>query len=103
MYERDKRWQIETPFQGDFHLKSTVNQFDVPLKTHKGWERKGKEKKWDLVNYRMLNKLSSTYFILQGAGLYSRSIKKVEEGIQGTLKKVNELTGNIIANIISKI
>ena len=51
----------------------------------------------------MLNKLSSTYFILQGAGLYSRSIKKVEEGIQGTLKKVNELTGNIIAIIISKI
>ena len=45
----------------------------------------------------------STYFILQGAGLYSRSIKKVEEGIQGTLKKVNELTGNIIASIISKI
>ena len=51
----------------------------------------------------MLNELSSTYFILQGAGLYSRSIKKVEEGIQGTLKKVNELTGNIIANITSKI
>lgn len=51
----------------------------------------------------MLNKLSSTYFILQGAGLYSRSIKKVEDGIQGTLKKVNELTGNVIAIIISKI
>ena len=51
----------------------------------------------------MLNELSSTYFILQGAGLYSRSIKKVEEGIQGTLKKVNELTGNIITIIISKI
>ena len=51
----------------------------------------------------MLNELSSTYFILQGAGLYSRSIKKVEDGIQGTLKKVNELTGNIIASIISKI
>lgn len=39
------------------------------------------------------NNLSSTYFLLKGAGLYSRSIKKVEEGIQGTLKKVNELTG----------
>ena len=29
----------------------------------------------------------------QGAGLYSRSIKRVEEDIQGALKKVNELTG----------
>ncbi|KAJ7393167.1 26S protease regulatory subunit 7 [Desmophyllum pertusum] len=28
-----------------------------------------------------------------GAGLYSKSIKKVEDDIQGALKKVNELTG----------
>lgn len=32
-------------------------------------------------------------FVWQGAGLYSRSIKKVEDDIQGALKKVNELTG----------
>ena len=32
----------------------------------------------------------------QGAGLYSRSIKKVEDDIQGALKKVNELTGRNI-------
>ena len=32
----------------------------------------------------------------QGAGLYSRSIKKVEDDIQGALKKVNELTGRSI-------
>ena len=36
----------------------------------------------------------------QGAGLYSRSIKKVEDDIQGALKKVNELTGrNIFRDI----
>jgi len=33
------------------------------------------------------------FFVWQGAGLYSRSIKKVEDDIQGALKKVNELTG----------
>ena len=30
---------------------------------------------------------------LQGAGSYSKSIKKVEEDIKNSLKKVNELTG----------
>ena len=31
--------------------------------------------------------------LFQGAGSYSRSIKKTEEDIQAALKKVNELTG----------
>ena len=40
------------------------------------------------------------YVFKQGAGLYSRSIKKVEDDIQGALKKVNELTGrNIFRDI----
>jgi len=37
--------------------------------------------------------LNNFFFVWQGAGLYSRSIKKVEDDIQGALKKVNELTG----------
>jgi len=37
--------------------------------------------------------MNSFLFGWQGAGLYSRSIKKVEDDIQGALKKVNELTG----------
>ena len=36
---------------------------------------------------------SSTPFLLQGAGMYSRSIKQIEDDIQASLKKVNELSG----------
>jgi len=39
----------------------------------------------------------------QGAGLYSRSIKKVEDDIQGALKKVNELTGRNIFCELKKL
>ena len=39
----------------------------------------------------------------QGAGLYSRSIKKVEDDIQGALKKVNELTGKNIFCELQKL
>ena len=35
-------------------------------------------------------------FNQQGAGSYSQPIKKVEEGIQSALKKVNELTGSFL-------
>ena len=34
--------------------------------------------------------------MFQGAGMYSRSIKAVEEDIQNVLKRVNELSGKKI-------
>ena len=37
--------------------------------------------------------MTNYHLTIQGAGHYSRAIKKVEEDIQGTLKRVNELTG----------
>ena len=37
---------------------------------------------------------------IQGAGSYSKAIKKVEEDIKNSLKKVNELTGKMTCSVI---